>query len=68
MPCARGRREGRGLWQALRATIRQATAAPPHGRAPARLLAAELGARYFLTLHEWAQRALQQFDQDGAAT
>jgi PadR family transcriptional regulator, regulatory protein AphA len=52
----------------LRAAISQATAAPAGGRPPAGLLAAELGARYFLTLHEWAQWALDQYDQDGAAT
>jgi hypothetical protein len=28
-------------------------------------IVAELGARYFLTLHEWAQWALDQYDQDG---
>jgi len=48
--------------------ISSATAGPAHGRPPAGLLAAELGARYFLTRHEWALWALDQFDQHGAAT
>ncbi len=48
-------------YESLRARIDEATrqAAPPVA-----LFAAELGARYFLTLHEWANWALERLDPD----
>jgi|SRR5579859_3548765 len=46
-------------YERLRAAIDEARAS---GSPPRALLAAELGARYFLTLHEWATWALGQLD------
>jgi DNA-binding PadR family transcriptional regulator len=48
-------------YERLRAAI-DAAAAGSGGRPPTALFAAELGARYFLTLHEWAAWALAQYD------
>jgi len=47
-------------YERLRAAIDQADAS---GRAPVEFFAAELGARYFLTLHEWATWALGRLDE-----
>ena len=44
-------------YERLRAAIDEAESA---GVPPTRLLAAELGARYFQTLHEWARWALER--------
>jgi PadR family transcriptional regulator, regulatory protein AphA len=46
-------------YERLRAAIDEARASGSPARA---LLAAELGARYFLTLHEWATWALGHLD------
>ncbi|GGM44450.1 PadR family transcriptional regulator [Dactylosporangium sucinum] len=48
-------------YERLRAAI---TEADRGGRPPVELFAAELGARYFLTLHEWARWALQRLDSE----
>jgi DNA-binding PadR family transcriptional regulator len=49
----------RQVYQGLRAAIDEAEAA---GRPAVDLFAAELGARYFQTLHEWALWALERLD------